>query len=417
MNEPTLTGPELENAVVRQLHNVRVFLIIMTAGSIVAAARRMNKAPSAVTRSLQELERCIGRTLCERNAQGVVPTPHGRLTLTRAERIADELGRAAAELARDRSRSSSASPSALTDFLFNGRKLALLVQIGDAGTLSAAAEQSGIRQSGASMALSRMEAMLGLILFHRGKHGLSATQTAKRLMLHARRVFSESRHLAAELSDEAGVLRGSIVLGTSPLGRTHILPMAVAASLRRHPDIRITMIESAIGQLLASLRAGQIDAVVGVPRREEENSGLTIEPLFRDSMAVIARADHPLAARQLSHADLRDASWLLPWPHSPSRQLFDHGIRTLGLEPPAASVESADLATIRQLLLATDLLALVSARQMRFELRSGLAVELSTPLPVIARDVALITRKQALLSPAADAVMAAIRDQVRDEED
>lgn len=403
----------LEQALALQLHNIRAFLLIVQAGSIAAAARQLNRAPSAVTRALQELERAIGRTLCERSGQGIVPNPQGHLVRVRAERIADELGRAGAELARDSDRTSASSPSALSEFLFSGRKLALLVQIGDAGTLSAAAERSGIGQSGASMALSRIESMVGMALFHRGKHGLVATQAARRLIVRARRVSAELRHLAAELSDDRGSLRGLVVVGTSPLGRTHVLPMAMAASLQRHPELRISMIESGAVQLLASLRAGQLDAVVGVPRRAVENTGLAVEPLFEDRMAIIARAGHPLAGRRLSLQDMEQVRWLLPWPHSPSRQLFDQGVRALGIMLSAPSVESADLAAIRQLLIATDLVALVSARQMRFELQSGLAVELDTPLCAITRQVALITRKQAMLSPSAVAVMAAIREQVR----
>lgn len=412
---PILNAAELEEALARHLHNIRTFQEVASAGTIATAARRLNRASSAVTRSIQELELAVRLNLAERTVRGILPTTHGQLVLTRAERISEELQKAASELVRGRGKSGSRPSRAFMEFLFNGRRLKLLIHLVEAGTISAAAELCGLTQSGASMALSRVENALGLQLFRRAKHGLVPNERAKRLILRARRAMSELRHLAAELCDWDGALRGTVVLGTSPLGRTHILPMALASNLDRHPEVCVMLVESPLDQLLASLRAGLIDAVVGVARGEVESAGLDVEALVLDRMAVMARKGHPLAMKKLSVNDLLAARWLLPWPHSPSRRLFDSGMRSLGVVPPPSSVETADLAVIRQLLLASDLIGLVSHRQMRFELQSGLLIELDTPLPPLTRDVGLIVRKHAMLSPAARAMLMAIRQEVVDE--
>lgn len=51
-----------------QLHNLRVFLSVASEQSIARAARQIYKAPSAVTRSIIELEKALGVPLFERSS-------------------------------------------------------------------------------------------------------------------------------------------------------------------------------------------------------------------------------------------------------------------------------------------------------------------------------------------------------------
>lgn len=398
-----------------QVHNMRTFLTVTAEGTIANGAARMNKAPSAVSRSLRELEKAAGRSLCERTHRRILPNRHGSMVLARAGRITEELNRAAVELTEERDCKGTHSVSALNEVLFNGRKLRLIERIAETNSVSAAASLCGLTQSGASMALARIENVLGIALFRRGKHVMITTDAAEKLVLRARRVGAEIRHLVAELSADDGRLDGSIVIGTSPLGRTQILPMAIAAALRDHQNIKVTMIESAFGQLLNSLRSGEIDAVVGAAHSDADVSDLAAETLLPDRLAIVARTSHPLARRPLTAVDLRDAHWILPWHQSASRKLFTEGMLSLGFGAPTPSVESADPAVIRQLLVDSDLVALVSARQIRAELDANVLVELTTPLPDMIRQVSLIQRSNALLSPPAQAVIDAIRAQVRSE--
>lgn len=396
---------------VHQLHNLRVFLCVAEDQSIAQAAKSLYKAPSAVSRSVVELEKTIGLPLFERSARGIILNDYGVIVLSRAKRIEEELNEAAADLARIRSRGSSASPSAITHMLFNGRKLELLIQLVGTRKISTAAARLNITQSGASMALSRIEAGLGAPLFQRGMQGIVATEQANRLAIRGKRVFAELRHLLSEIASVNGALAGTVVMGTLPLGRTHVFPMAIADAISKHSGIHVRTIDSQFDQLVAGLRCGDIDMILGVPRPDLDQQGLTIERLFTDRLTVVARADHPLAgAGALSLSDIRESRWILPWSGSPSRKLFEEMYKQAGMTPPVPAVDSADLAVVRQLLTASDALALVSARQMLFELRSGLVTELAVDLPGMTREVSLILREGALFSPVAQALLTAIRN-------
>ncbi|ODT83708.1 MAG: hypothetical protein ABS76_01985 [Pelagibacterium sp. SCN 64-44] len=401
-----------------QLKNLQVFLQVAANDSIAQAAKLLFKAPSAVTRSIAELEQALGVKLFERNSRGVLLNAYGQLVLVRALRIDEELAQAAVELSRPRGRPVQHSNGALMHLLYNGRKLKLLIHLADSRKISTAAAHLGITQSGASMALARIESVVGEPLFHRGVQGMMATDAAHKLVVRAKRVFAELRHMVSELASASGSLAGSVVVGILPVGRTYIFPMAVASVAMQFPQIRTTTVDSPFERLMSDLRTGDVDAIVGVPREGEQNQDLAIEPLFTDRLAVIARAGHPLAAADaLTLADILGAAWILPWTASPSRALFDHCFREASLRPPVPIVESADLAIVRQLLCVSDMIGLASARQFRLELRAGLLVELPIVLPGMTREISLITREGVRLSPAVLAVLNAIRQQVAEDMD
>lgn len=387
-------------------------------GAVAAAARRLGRTPSAVTRSIAELESAIGTRLLDRSSAGVRVNGYGAIVLTRARRIEAELGQAALELQRLKAYGRSPPASAVDHLLHDGRKLRLLVELTARRKMAAAGAEIGLTQSGVSMTLARIEAALGAPLFLRVKAGVIATEITTRVTLRARRVFAELRHMLAEIAAELGTLSGSVVIGTPPLGRTYVVPAAIASLLSAHPQVRVTMMETSFDPLIAGLKSGDIDAIVGVPRDDSDMEGLAIERLFADRLTIVARAGHPLASRTgLALADLVGVQWILPWSASPSRTLTEICFRNAGLPAPAPSVESADLAVIRQLLVTSDMLAVASARQMMFELRSRLLVELSIPLSGMTRNVGLILRGGAMLSRTACALLDAIRIQVALERD
>ena len=74
-----------------KLHQFRDIVAIAKHGSVRAAARHLNLAQPALTRSLGALERELGTPLFERGARGLLPTPIGHTFLRRAATILNEV--------------------------------------------------------------------------------------------------------------------------------------------------------------------------------------------------------------------------------------------------------------------------------------------------------------------------------------
>lgn len=393
------------------LDHLRPFMAVAQQGSVVRGAEHVFKAPSAVTRSVVELERSLGYALFERKPRGMLLNAYGHAVLVRAQRIHDEAQAATEEFIRTAAASASLH-NVLVNFLFNGRKLDLLIGLTEHRTLSATAAHVGLTQAGASMALTRMEGALGLPLFQRMMQGMVPTDATARLVVRAKRVFAEIRHMQSDLAAISGSLAGVVTIGTLPLGRTFVVPTGIAHALARHPGLRVVTFESHYEQLIASLRSGDIDVVFGALRPTDAAQGLVIEALFSDRIGIIARVGHPLAQRAtLTLEDLLPQRWILPRPNAPGRRLVDAFFRDAGLELPAPSVETGDLAMLRQLLNRSDMLTAISPHQLMFEIAGGSLTELPVRIGATTRQIGFTLRQGSSLSACAVAVLDAIRAQ------
>jgi LysR family transcriptional regulator of gallate degradation len=94
--------------------------------------------------------------------------------------------------------------------------------------------------------------------------------------------------------------------------------------------------------------------------------------------------------------------------------MFEAAFRALGHEPPVPSLETGDLAILRQMTNSSDMLAVTSPHQMMFELRSGLLTELEVDLGDTTREIVLILRDGAMFSPAMLALLDAFRTQAHE---
>ena len=72
------------------LDQIKVFLAIVDEGSFPKAAKSLNRAPSAVTYAIRNLEAQVGVQLFDRSAYRSALTPGGRALLVRARRLTEE---------------------------------------------------------------------------------------------------------------------------------------------------------------------------------------------------------------------------------------------------------------------------------------------------------------------------------------
>ncbi|WP_250510537.1 LysR family transcriptional regulator [Caballeronia sp. GACF4] len=397
----------------RELLNLaylRAFRLVAQTGSATRAAVALFRAQSAVTRSLQELEAAVGETLLERRSSGMLPTPAGRAVLLRCERIFTELETLAQWCAARQSRRRVSSGDGLPAFLLNTRRLQLFSALARHRHMPSAAQTLGLSQPAVSSAIRIMETGAGMQLFYRSPRGLLLTSEGETFVLHVRRALNELRHIPDDIAALRGTIQGFVTVGSLPLGRTLILPGAIARVAAQYPGVRIITDESAYETLVAGLRAGDIDFVLGALRQNDASSGLTNERFMSEDMVVIGRRGHPLAEIDgLTLKELVSAQWILPRSHAPARGMFEAQFKRWKMKPPMPTVETADLAVIRGLLMNTDMLAAVSAQQLHYECESGQLMVLDIAMQNTKRDIGLTLRAGSTPSPAARALIDAIR--------
>ena len=74
-----------------KLHDMRVLLAVVKAGSMHGAAKGLGTSQPAVSRSIADLEDALGVRLLDRSRRGVEPTHYGRAIIKRGVAVFDEL--------------------------------------------------------------------------------------------------------------------------------------------------------------------------------------------------------------------------------------------------------------------------------------------------------------------------------------
>lgn len=388
------------------LRHLHAFSAVAAAGGIRRSSENLFRASSAVARSVAALEQSLEVRLFERKGRGMLLTAAGETVRLRADRIEAELREVRDEAMRLRDKSGAKVGG--IEALLNERRLQAAALLAEVHYMPSVAHSMGSSQSAVSQAIARLEDMLGQPLFLRTAHGMVPTDAGRRWIERFERVLAELRHIPEDIAALAGVVQGVVTIGALPLGRSQVLPLAVAAVLEKHPCLRIRSLESPYDELTAGLLSGRIDFIVGA-LRAAPGEAFVSHALLEDKAALIARAGHPLAGRKrLRLSDLAGYPWVLSRAGTPLRELLVRFFEQQGVEPPAPAVETGDLALLRGLLLASDMLTVLSAHQLHHEVRTGQLLVLPFEMPGMERNIGVTTRRGAHLSPGARALLAEI---------
>lgn len=388
-----------------ELKHLRAFLAVAEQGSANRAGATLFRAQSAVSRSVHKLEEDLGVRLFERRARGMLLTAYGRTLLVRARRAQDELQRARGDLVAVTDKGSVRNAS-IFGMLTHERRARAFVALTEQHHMPSVAESLGITQPAISIAVRQMEDSIGVALFERTARGMLPTPAGTALAIRLKRALAELRHAVADIASLSGVTQGTVRVGALPLGRTRLLPEAIAATVSTHPGLRIETMEGSFELLAASLRAGELDFILGALRPAEYANDLESQPLLDDELALVARAGHPWVRRQqIAPADLEQARWVLPRENTPNRTLFQQAVSARGVERLEVVVETSDLAVLRGVLVNSDLVTAISARQLAYELEGGLLARLPMPLPDTRRPIGITRRSDSLASPGAKLLM------------
>ncbi|MBY0573240.1 MAG: LysR family transcriptional regulator [Undibacterium sp.] len=120
------------------------------------------------------------------------------------------------------------------------------------GSLSAAARALGMTQPTIGRQIEALEQSLGVTLFVRSQHGLSATESALALRPFAQNLKDTTAALERAIAAEAHEVRGTVRITASDVIGIEVLPAILAELKQAHPDLRIELVLSNKSQDLLS---------------------------------------------------------------------------------------------------------------------------------------------------------------------
>jgi DNA-binding transcriptional LysR family regulator len=172
--------------------------------------------------------------------------------------------------------------------------LDLFVLIAEGGSIAAAARQGGLAASAVSKRIAELEAAAGAPLLVRHARGVRPTPAGERLLRPPRPSVGGGAPARRSAGMRAGV-RGRVRVAASASAVEQFLPGEIAAFRRRHPDIRIDLIQGTSRAVAERVRAREAD--IGICNPTEGNADLMARSYRVERLVLVTPPGHPLAAR------------------------------------------------------------------------------------------------------------------------
>jgi LysR family transcriptional regulator, regulator for genes of the gallate degradation pathway len=352
------------------LRHLRALANIAKLGSISAAADAINLTQPAITQGLAKLETQLGQSFFDRRANGMTPTAATLLLAPRVER-------ALAYIASSR---------------VTMTQMRALIMLAENGSYPAASSAAGLAQPSLHRAIADLSLALKRVLVERRGKGIMLTVQGKRTVRNFRLARSELEAGLTELASLQGVETGRIAVGAMPLSRARLLPTAVTSFYRAYPAVQINIVEGSFQEIIEPLRDGDLDLIIGALRDPSPGPDVEQQPLFADRPVVLGRAGHPLEGKSAQLYDLAQYSWLMPTVSTPLRVHWETMFKDAGLKIPAVPIECGSVMTIRQILMGSDFLTLLSADQVAVELEARWLTKIARVPESLTRTIGITTR-------------------------
>ena len=274
-------------------------------------------------------------------------------------------------------------------------QLGYFIEIARQRHFTRAAERLHMAQPALSQQMKNLEAELGTPLFIRGKKETHLTAAGKALLPRAEALLAQAEAARAAVTDVAQVRGGKLIVAAIPSVCAGLLPELLHAFGRKHPGVKLQLIEDSSERVAISVESGHAD--LGFLQLPASKAAFESRVLITEPFVALVAASHALAdGKEIPLKQLAGESFIFY--KGRARDSALEACRKAGFEPHIAC-ESGELETIRALVAARVGIAIVPELATTLLPKNVRAVPLKQP--GLQRQIAAVWKKGGGLSPAA----------------
>lgn len=289
----------------------------------------------------------------------------------------------------------------------NFHRLKVFHTVARLGSFSRAAEELYTSQPNVSKHVRQLEAELGATLFHRLGSGVELTDAGRAVYRYTQQMLDLTDEMQRALAELEGLARGYLRLGASSTPGLYLLPEMIAAFGRRYPGLEVSLSISNSSQVVEAVLGGKFD--LGFVGGFVEAAGLQAQPFVSDEVVLIAPPGHRLAGRaDVAAGELEAETFIVREPGSGTCRAMETALEALGIKPQRA-LEMNGCEAVKRAVAAGLGLSFVSRYALDLEFGQGALTVLYGPGLNLSRQLHIISRKDARLSPGGLAFLAVVR--------
>lgn len=262
--------------------------------------------------------------------------------------------------------------------------------------LGRAAGRLNLTQPAVSKTLSELESLANVRLVERGRHGARLTQAGEHFLRYAIGVEQAMESAASALQGPGAPPTVILEIGALPTVASAILPDALTRLREDRPQTGVRLHTATNEALLAALKAGRLDCVIGRMAEPSMMQGVSFELLYAEPLVMAVQPRHPLLGERavsprsvLAYPLVVSPSGTVPRLHTDA--FFDaHALRV-----PGTCTETLSVSVARLLARRSDAVWITPASAARDDVQRGELARLPLVIPNAQEPVGILRRSEA----------------------
>lgn len=281
---------------------------------------------------------------------------------------------------------------------FDLRQLEAFVSVIDNGGFSAASRVLHLSQAAVSERVANLENAIGLRLLDRNPRKVRTTSVGKRFYTLARQLLEHREAVRLELSELAGVIRGTLNIGASNIPGEYILPSLLPRFCAEYPQIELNMHIHDSAEIMEYVHNGEVE--VGLVGARPQAKNFSVKQLWDDRLLLVVPANHRLAARvSISLEEISNEPFIMREQGSGTRKLLEAVMAERHMEQPPVTATLGSTTAVKEAVIGGLGVTLTSERAVRKEVAAGILAAIELEGLKFERNFLLITDRNRTLSP------------------
>lgn len=295
------------------------------------------------------------------------------------------------------------------------RHLICFLEVVRLGSVTHAATSLNLTQPAISKTIHELDAILGVALFDRSGRSLVLSGFGEMFQRYAGASITALKQGIRSMASVQAGQASAFCIGALPTVSARVLPAAAARFSAQLPLLKPRIITGPNTYLLAQLRLGEVDLVIGRMAEPEAMRGFAFEHLYTEGLALVVRPDHPLlGAARFDLASIARYQLLMPTSGSIIRPTAERFLITHALGPFEREIETISDSFARAYVRVSDAVWIISEGVVDEDIRHGFLARLPADTSATLGPVGLTTRTDTQMSLPAELFAQSVRAVVHD---
>ena len=180
-------------------------------------------------------------------------------------------------------------------------QLKYTLAVAEHGNFTTASDKCFVTQPTLSMQVQKLEEELGVVIFNRSTKPLQVTEIGKKVLFQAKKIVEESSRMNDVVSEEKGVIGGTLKVGIIPTVSSTLLPLFLNIFTKKHKNVELKIEEFNTETINQKLEDNTIDcAIAATPLN---NNRIIERPLYYEPFVAYVPEHHFLAGNKVLEVD------------------------------------------------------------------------------------------------------------------